>query len=126
MDKVIECPENPNPNMLIRLATPTLVRLQDSAEDDFESLDDVVAELNSSPYSHPILKKLVANVALRNEEVDLADSIYTDYAFNQFLNGFEKLEGRELQRAEIYCFLNNYVQAQSYFIRAGRKFVKTI
>jgi len=123
MDKIVQDPEHPKIDMVLKLYTATYSRIQELLEND-EPIDEI-ANLLKGPFCHTALRKLVADEALRQGEYELAESIYQEdrnYAAIQFMGNLKEIEGGlDLQRAQVHCFLNEYDQAQHYFLRMERK-----
>lgn len=108
--------------MVLKIPSPTLIKIQNAIKEG-ECLDEIVSAVRSSPYSHPLLRKAVWNEALRQGDVKLVESIFTEDKNYEGLRFLEELGETEfeLQRAHVHSFLMEYEQAQHYFIRAGRK-----
>lgn len=122
MDKVIEKPEDPTAKVVLKLPSPSLTRLREAVEHG-ECVDDVVGLLQTSSYSHPVLRKIVGDEALRQGEIGMAENIYNEDKNYHAIRFLEKIKDSELeiQKAQIHSFLEEYEQAQHYFIRARRK-----
>ncbi|CAL8089470.1 unnamed protein product [Orchesella dallaii] len=122
MDKIVDNPEHPDANMVLKLYTAKYSRIQELLEND-EPIEEI-ANLLKVPYCHTALRKLVADEALRQGEYELAESIYHEdknFAAIQFIGNLTEIEGVDLQRAHVHCFLHEYDQAQHYFLRVERK-----
>lgn len=125
MDKVISNPENPSHKMIITVASPSLMKIQESLEHG-DSIDEIVGILSCIPYSHPVIRKIVGDEALRQGDFSVAESMYMENKNYQGLQMLETIQNAdlELQKAYVHCSLMEHQQAQQYFLQAGRKYKK--
>ncbi|XP_018330917.1 WD repeat-containing protein 35 isoform X4 [Agrilus planipennis] len=120
LDEIIEAPEKPNGNHIIKLEVKSLRDTRQLLEK--VGITETIQFIEDNP--HPRLWKLLGEAALKDLNLTTAESAFVrsrNYSGIQLVKKLQTINGNAIKKAYVEAYLENFEEAERLFIEADRR-----